>query len=76
MTDYDKTSDVLSLVNLKYVSNYENENISIAEFYRSIMAQNESVRDIKEYDYFLYLGNDFGTLYASDSCKDFKLDSR
>ena len=76
MTDYDRTSDVLSLLNLKYVSNYENENISIAEFYRSIMAQNESVRDIKEYDYFLYLGNDFGTLYASDSCKNFKLDSQ
>ncbi len=72
-SDYDKTNAVLSLVNLKYVSNFENEDNAVAEFYRNIVAERESARDIKEYDYFLYLGNDFGTLYASDSCKDFTI---
>ena len=71
MFDYEQTNAVLSLMHLKYVGSYETESTSVAEFYGGIQTEKESLRDIRSYDYSLYLENEYGDVFAKDSCKSF-----
>lgn len=71
MSDYDQTNAVLSLMHLKYVGSYETESSAVAEFYGGVHSEKESLRDIRSYDYSLYLENEYGDVFSEDSCKSF-----